>query len=179
MEVEGFKTMTGVRLEMSQHEQENIPHLIKIECGSKALVTMRGRPPLCLRCMRLGHMRGDCPARSKKGAVSVSGERPVERQGPAKAEEGYAGGTESSSFRLEVVRKKKSRKAPEKQDIASYASPSNDRTPAPAVPEKVLVVDQEMEASEASVKRKLEDDDFTPLPRNRVASRNVQVESGG
>ncbi|KAH3828530.1 hypothetical protein DPMN_130510 [Dreissena polymorpha] len=45
MAVEGFKTMTGVRvvrLETTQQEKDNIPHLIKFDCGSKALVTMRG-----------------------------------------------------------------------------------------------------------------------------------------
>ena len=58
-----FKVETGVRLvrmRLSVDEVKCLPHIVSFRCGSKALVSVRGRPPLCLRCMTVGHMRRDC-----------------------------------------------------------------------------------------------------------------------
>ncbi|KAG0426966.1 hypothetical protein HPB47_025948 [Ixodes persulcatus] len=38
---------------------ENVPHLLKV-AGSQCLVVMTGRPPLCLRCKKVGHIRRQC-----------------------------------------------------------------------------------------------------------------------
>ncbi|XP_052818093.1 uncharacterized protein LOC128244117 [Mya arenaria] len=37
------------------------PHLIYFECVSQALMTMRGRASMCLRCKCVGHVRSSCP----------------------------------------------------------------------------------------------------------------------
>ncbi|KAH3804373.1 hypothetical protein DPMN_132657 [Dreissena polymorpha] len=112
---------------------------------------MRRRPPLCLRCMRLGHMRGDCPGTVTKGAVSVSGGKPAQGVGEPVEWSG------ASSKWTDVVRKgKKQKQAPKKQDAAPVTPPSGDQTPAPVTPEVALVPSQDMEVSETSAKRKLE-----------------------
>ncbi|KAH3811387.1 hypothetical protein DPMN_139797 [Dreissena polymorpha] len=54
-------------------KKASIPHLLSFQCGSKALVTMRGRPPLCLRCFELGHVKGECPGRASGGTNQSSG----------------------------------------------------------------------------------------------------------
>ncbi|KAH3828529.1 hypothetical protein DPMN_130509 [Dreissena polymorpha] len=56
-------------------------------------------------------MRGDCPGTVKKGAVSVSGEKPVHGVGEP------VEGSGASSKWTDVVRQgKKQKQAPEKQD---------------------------------------------------------------
>ena len=50
-----------------------MPHIVSFRCGSKSLLCVRGRPPLCLKGMTVGHMRRDC--RTDAGArrpVAVS-----------------------------------------------------------------------------------------------------------
>ncbi|KAH3804371.1 hypothetical protein DPMN_132655 [Dreissena polymorpha] len=72
-EIKGFACKSGTRLvtiEVSDAEKASIPHLLKFQCGAKALVTIRGRPPLCSRCFQLGHVRGECPDR---GSAHQSG----------------------------------------------------------------------------------------------------------
>ena len=54
----------GVRtvlLETDDLMKGQIPHLFTFEGGISALVTMAGRPPLCLKCHTVGHVRRDCP----------------------------------------------------------------------------------------------------------------------
>ncbi|WAR02673.1 hypothetical protein MAR_009231 [Mya arenaria] len=60
----GFNVETGVRLvrlSLSVDELKCLPHIVKFGCGQQCLVSAPGRPPLCLRCKGLGHMRRDCP----------------------------------------------------------------------------------------------------------------------
>ncbi|XP_052230381.1 uncharacterized protein LOC127844314 isoform X1 [Dreissena polymorpha] len=76
LKVGDFETASGVRLvtlEVSQTEKAAIPHVVSFKCGAKALVTMQGRPPLCLRCMELGHVRGACPGIVTDGTARFSG----------------------------------------------------------------------------------------------------------
>ena len=63
----GFnKVSTGVRtVTMSGVQLADLPHLITVtslEAGEKhvLLITVPGRPPLCLRCRQEGHIRKDC-----------------------------------------------------------------------------------------------------------------------
>lgn len=62
----GFKKIrSGVRevtIEISENEKERLPHRLTI-AGCPALLTFRGRPPLCLKCGEVGHVRGRCPYR--------------------------------------------------------------------------------------------------------------------
>ena len=63
----------GVRrvfMEVSVAEKLEIPHMLQFADGLKALVTMSGRAPLCLRCGEVGHVRQACPPlRSSPGAA--------------------------------------------------------------------------------------------------------------
>ncbi|KAG0417516.1 hypothetical protein HPB47_005544 [Ixodes persulcatus] len=38
---------------------EDIPHLLRV-AGIQSLLVMSGRPPLCLRCKKVGHIRRQC-----------------------------------------------------------------------------------------------------------------------
>lgn len=176
--VQDFVTFSGVRIvtvEMSQQSKNKIPHVVNFECGNKALLTMRGRPPLCLRCMQLGHVGRDCPGKVIRPTVSLSvGKQASEVAKPVED-------TGSVSTWTDVVRKgKKAKKAPETQDAAPATSPPGDQTPSPVTSEMPVVETKEMEVSEGTSKRKLEtEEEFTPMPRNRVVSGVEQVESGG
>jgi hypothetical protein len=66
---DGFEHVrTGVRLFTVEVDNSGeIPHFIRWKHGGqsgKALVTMRGRPSLCLRCRQKGHLKRDCKAPS-------------------------------------------------------------------------------------------------------------------
>lgn len=43
-------------------ERLKIPHLLRFSDGMSALLTIPGRPPLCLKCSRVGHVRRVCPS---------------------------------------------------------------------------------------------------------------------
>ena len=54
---------TGVRrvmMETDELRKRTIPYVITFSGGYSALITMAGRPPLCLRCRQIGHLRKDC-----------------------------------------------------------------------------------------------------------------------
>jgi len=54
---------TGVRevtIRVTESDKLRIPHKLNI-FGHAALVTFRGRPPLCLKCHEVGHIRSRCP----------------------------------------------------------------------------------------------------------------------
>lgn len=56
--------LNGLRevvLRMDEIKKQKIPHLVKLCSGQSILVTMEGRPPLCLKCSEIGHTRNDCP----------------------------------------------------------------------------------------------------------------------
>ncbi|KAH3864251.1 hypothetical protein DPMN_027267 [Dreissena polymorpha] len=40
---------------------EEIPYIITFECGTRDLITMWGRQPLCLFCQEVGHVLNICP----------------------------------------------------------------------------------------------------------------------
>jgi len=50
-----------VFMEVFIAEKLEIPHMLQYSDGLKALVTMSGRAPLCLRCGEVGHVRQACP----------------------------------------------------------------------------------------------------------------------
>ena len=94
-----------VALEVTETQKMAIPHLVKFDCGASVLITMPGRPPLCLRCSRVGHMRRDCNSRpsfsdvvrrravvnheevESKPDVEVSNSEDVEREPEGRGEE--------------------------------------------------------------------------------------------
>lgn len=63
---------SGVRLvtmEVNSRDKDTIPHRCSIG-GCSALVTFRGRPPLCLKCGETGHVRKACPYRQSSQSQS-------------------------------------------------------------------------------------------------------------
>lgn len=52
----------SVRIEIAEHAKERLPHKCRIG-RHMALLTFRGRPPLCLKCGETGHVRNRCPTR--------------------------------------------------------------------------------------------------------------------
>lgn len=190
-ELGGFKCQSGTRLvtmEVSDSQKASIPHLLKFQCGSKALVTMRGRPPLCLKCLELGHVRGMCPDRGYKDTNQSSGtyadrlkqKKTVEVSkdvSPSKSVEkpGSAADnvqeqtvvTQDENWQQAKRRPRKSQQPKEKVPQAAPTTVVDKDEEQPAEP-------SQMEVSMASSKRKVEDlDEFTPMPRNKVASGHV------
>ena len=54
-----------VLLRTDEFHKQQIPHLVKLASGHSILITLQGRPPLCLKCGELGHTRKDCPSNKK------------------------------------------------------------------------------------------------------------------
>ena len=56
-------TLNGMReviLKTDEKLKQRIPHMVKFGCGQSMLITMQGRPPLCLKCHEVGHTRREC-----------------------------------------------------------------------------------------------------------------------
>ncbi|KAH3828559.1 hypothetical protein DPMN_130540 [Dreissena polymorpha] len=80
LKVGDFVTHSGVRvitLEVYNNKEDSVPHMIEFECGARALITMRGRQPLCLYCKEVGHVRMNCP--NNINAIFKQKESVVER----------------------------------------------------------------------------------------------------
>lgn len=59
-----------VRLKTDEFRRHQIPHMVQFKSGQNILLTMAGRPPYCLRCRSVGHVRQRCPgSRSYAAAV--------------------------------------------------------------------------------------------------------------
>lgn len=64
----GFKVETGVRkvhLVFKDGEEAVIPYKGRVS-GKTGLITVPGRPPICLKCNNIGHVRSECPADFRK-----------------------------------------------------------------------------------------------------------------
>ncbi len=75
---DGVEIATGVRrvlIEMEEEKLAYVPHLLSFACGARALVTMYGRPPLCLRCHTVGHIRRECPDKDTGARNPFSAEK--------------------------------------------------------------------------------------------------------
>lgn len=49
-----------VMIETDDVQKRSLPYMVNFNGGYTALLTVPGRPPLCLRCKSLGHLRKDC-----------------------------------------------------------------------------------------------------------------------
>lgn len=61
---DGHVLENGIRevtLEVSELQKRQLPHLIRFDDGMAILLTITGRPPLCLRCSHVGHVSRNCP----------------------------------------------------------------------------------------------------------------------
>jgi hypothetical protein len=50
-----------VQMVLGVQSRAVIPHIVQNKDGTSMLITMQGRPPLCLECNEKGHIRRDCP----------------------------------------------------------------------------------------------------------------------
>lgn len=78
--------LNGVRevlIKTDEIKKQQIPHLINFGCGQSVLLTMQGRPPLCLKCKQVGHTRRDCEPRRTFAMVTSEGQRGGRPNGPA------------------------------------------------------------------------------------------------
>lgn len=81
--------MNGIRevlIKTDEIKKQQIPHLINFGCGQSVLLTMQGRPPLCLKCKQVGHTRRDCEPRRTFAVVASEGRHDDHPNGPAVAE---------------------------------------------------------------------------------------------
>ena len=79
-----------IHLKAEWQEMEKVPHTMAIRYQGQAhrfLITIKGRPPLCLLCSEIGHTRRDCPrspaavrAREAKEAQAFAAEMLAHRQ---------------------------------------------------------------------------------------------------
>ena len=58
-----YNGIRELRLKCDEFQKQQIPHLNNFKSGQSMLVTVAGRPPYCLRCSRVGHIRSRCPER--------------------------------------------------------------------------------------------------------------------
>ena len=103
---EGVNFLNGsikVVLDVSEKDFDRIPYKTTI-AGRSVLLTVVGRPPLCLKCKEVGHNRRDCPSSKEKEKASSA--------------TGGSGSSQSESQKKSVV------VPPEKQseNVPSYAT---------------------------------------------------------
>ena len=60
-----------IRLKTDEFKKQLIPHLVKFKSGRSVLITMAGRPPYCLKCGHVGHVRARCVTRRQAYASVV------------------------------------------------------------------------------------------------------------
>lgn len=68
--------LNGIRevtMKVDEADKMKIPHLINFGCGQTVLVTMQGRPPLCLKCRQVGHVRRDCGTKKQFSSLFKPG----------------------------------------------------------------------------------------------------------
>lgn len=73
--------MRNVRLETSN--PDNIPHILKFACGTRMLLTMAWRPPLCLKYQQLGYIRKDCPNKRYPAYEGAVTNKPTPQEQPS------------------------------------------------------------------------------------------------
>lgn len=105
------KILTGIRridMEVTEEGKMAIPHIVIFPDGSRALLTIPGRQPLCLRCNNIGHVRRDCknelPARRTYAQITNTVQKAIQVQQAAQSKKttsnnpsGSASGSGSSN----------------------------------------------------------------------------------
>ena len=69
-----------VEMVMSDVQRQEVPHLVKYDLGISMLITMQGKPPLCLKCLNIGHIRRDCPENKPRPTGNNSYSQAVQNQ---------------------------------------------------------------------------------------------------
>ena len=75
VKIKGMDIESGVRtvkMVVNQREERFLPYIIQVD-GKPCMLIVPGRPPLCLRCREVGHIRAECPrnVRPARGYASV------------------------------------------------------------------------------------------------------------
>lgn len=137
-------------------QKQQIPHQVKFPSGQSILVTMYGRPPYCLKCSSIGHVRQRCPGKLFSAAASANNNTSSSKAAgpsPAAANEGSSGVSPGPSDPSDTPKPQVG------DDGASDAQqPGSDQ--------------QSMEQnSDQSLKRPLDSQDSDFIPPNRPARR--------
>ncbi|KAL3877956.1 hypothetical protein ACJMK2_035597 [Sinanodonta woodiana] len=70
-----FNGTHNVKLQTTEFDSRHIPHIVSLgQCGM--LITMKGCPPICLKCRQSGHLRKDCPEKASYASVTTSRKSP-------------------------------------------------------------------------------------------------------
>ena len=56
-----YNGVREIKMKIDEIMKHQIPHLVNFNSGQTILVTMAGRPPYCLKCRAVGHVRSRCP----------------------------------------------------------------------------------------------------------------------
>lgn len=76
-----FNGVREIRLKTDEFHRQQIPHLVNFNSGQSILITMQGRPPYCLKCRSVGHVRQRC-TKTKSFSTVVRSDQPVSAAGP-------------------------------------------------------------------------------------------------
>ena len=163
-----------VLLRTDEVHKQNIPHLVKLASGHSILITLQGRPPLCLKCGDLGHTRKDCPSNKKSylGAAARPGSSSVNTATASASSEAHVSpaapgpalppsGVDSAPAPAPEGAPAGVGDAPPPQDLGSGGSDGSGDTPGTQEP---------MEAND-QLKRKNDDDDDSFIHPNRTAKQ--------
>ncbi|KAH3815519.1 hypothetical protein DPMN_144046 [Dreissena polymorpha] len=73
----------------NKNQQDSIPHILAVGCGTQALNTIKGRQPLCLYCQEVGHATASAQA-------FTPAQKQAEEQPPSQEDEtGFKTNTET------------------------------------------------------------------------------------
>ncbi|XP_033727617.1 uncharacterized protein LOC117316947 [Pecten maximus] len=155
---------TGTReitMVIREGDQDRIPYRARL-FGKVALIMVPGRPPICLRCQQVGHVRSQCPGRSE----------PTTRVSYAKAAQSSESLTEQST--------------PASPEVAA-ASPSaggSGPVSSPPVPESGPTASPSPGGSGADVSikrpiREIDEDGFQVSKKGRHTPRSPMILSNG
>ena len=83
--VDGVRVFTGskiIRLKTTPDVEATIPVAIEVSgpVTIRLLVTVRGRPPMCLNCFKLGHKQRDCPPEDTNNATDSNNDNKDDRE---------------------------------------------------------------------------------------------------
>ncbi|MCU7836931.1 MAG: hypothetical protein KZQ83_16970, partial [gamma proteobacterium symbiont of Taylorina sp.] len=178
-----FNGVREVRLKTDEVHRQRVPHMIKFTSGQSALITMYGRPPLCLKCLEVGHVRVRCPrnltyARSMENNQETEPPATVEKLQPENVSGGVSGGPPAPVPAVEPTAESRETESTGSVDVSATQSsgsvgsgvvgPSSEHQP-------VETEFEEMEADSRLLKRGRDDEELLSwiTPNKTAKSRTV------
>lgn len=86
-----------IMIETDELKKRSLPYVVTFTGGYTALITVPGRPPLCLKCKTIGHLRKDCVPQGTTYAARARGGEASGRASGDGGQGGSSGGGNSSS----------------------------------------------------------------------------------